>query len=73
MPMQRWKYLTVAVDHDSNDVLNKLGAEGWEMTGIVGQIGYFDGHPRGLWGWAFFKRPADSVADDLRALSLLEE
>ena len=48
MAMQRWEYRVVEAEI-SEELLNGLGGEGWELTGIVaGASG-----PR-----AYFKRPA---------------
>ena len=37
--LSRWEYKVETVDVLSEGSLNELGAEGWELTGIVGSPG----------------------------------
>jgi hypothetical protein len=63
-PMKRWEYLSIqAVGNTSttrkdgtDDVLNDLGAQGWELCGVIGSSA--QGHARGIGspGTLIFKR-----------------
>jgi hypothetical protein len=45
----KWEYLLMQIDHGTNDVLENLGNEGWELCAVTEDRGFY------------FKRPATTV------------